>query len=307
MSLAGTTGTVGLVLSLVAASAATAQPTAEEIRESYRAHAALAQFHRWFQVYERPEGGLDNALDLLADDVTITSPLGTAEGVAAYEAAVAALPSTWRNAHFVRSVRAEMGEDVTLTAEVTYLNLGATEDGTLRALTMAYDATFADGGEALPKVDTMAIAPVGPSEETAYRDAYLENRARATVHAYLAFLENPERTLAPFEEILTDAFSINFSSGAITTLDGFAAWLAGPASSVSASQHRISEFSVQGTDTAFSVEMAFDWSGLAPDGTQLEARTRHRWRLVNDVAERFARIKTVDVEVLVPFRPVVVE
>ncbi|MBL4767677.1 MAG: hypothetical protein JKY94_08180 [Rhodobacteraceae bacterium] len=60
------TGTTGLAQDM----------THEEIRNGNIEHAAMAQYHRWFQFYERSEGGLDNALDILAEDVTITSTLG---------------------------------------------------------------------------------------------------------------------------------------------------------------------------------------------------------------------------------------
>ena len=54
---------------------------------------------------------------------------------------------------------------------------------------------------------------------------------------------------------------------------------------------------------SFGMSVDFDWAGVMPDGTELIAKTRHQWTATNDVTERFARIKTMDVEVLEPFRP----
>ncbi|WP_299665697.1 hypothetical protein [uncultured Ruegeria sp.] len=39
-----------------------------------------------------------------------------------------------------------------------------------------------------------------------------------------------------------------------------------------------------------------------PDDIKMVAKTRHNWTVVNDPIERFARIKTVDVEVLQELR-----
>ena len=37
--------------------------TESDIRNGFREHAAMAQFHRWFQLYERPAGGIAIAMD----------------------------------------------------------------------------------------------------------------------------------------------------------------------------------------------------------------------------------------------------
>jgi len=56
-------------------------------------------------------------------------------------------------------------------------------------------------------------------------------------------------------------------------------------------------------DRRYRLSVEFDWSGILPDDTTMLARTRHIWEVVDDVSERFARIVSVDVEVLEPFRP----
>jgi len=56
-------------------------------------------------------------------------------------------------------------------------------------------------------------------------------------------------------------------------------------------------------DRRYRLSVEFDWSGILPDDTTMLARTRHTWEVVDDVSERFARIVSVDVEVLEPFRP----
>ena len=287
------------------ATAAGAEMTQTDIREGFRTHAALAQFHRWFQVYERPEGGIENAVDILAEDVVVTSGLGTASGHGDYAARVQSLPAEWRNAHVPSDVTVTHSPDGSaLTAKVTYLNQGLLPDGAVRSADLTYEVALAEDAALLPKIAAVTITQDAEGTAEAFRDAYALNRTLSLVHYWLAIIEDPARDPEPAREILADGFTLDFSSGAITDFEGFAAWLAGPGSQVAASTHEIEGFAVMETgENAYDVTMEFDWAGITPDGTELVARTRHSWQVVNDPTERFARIKRVGVEVLEPFRP----
>ena len=284
-----------------------AEMTEQNIKNSYLEHAAKAQFYRWYQYYERSEGGLDNAIDILSSDVFIKSTLGEATGTEAYRARVAQLPTTWKNAHFVKNIATNVETDgsVSLNAQITYLNEGANEDGSVRAADLNYTTKLAPSDALLPKFSSIEIALDKPSDITEYSDAYAMNRALSVVHYWLAIIEDPARNPEPAKEILADGFSLNFSSGAITDFQGLEAWLTGPAASVSASSHSLKNFSAKSTnDQEITLTVGFDWQGILPDGTRLEAETLHNWTLTNDVTERFARIKSVDVEIIKPFQPV---
>lgn len=298
---------VGLAMALSFATAGKAMDmTHEDIRQGYKAHAALAQFYRWFQYYERPQGGIENALDMLAQDVMVESGLGTAKGHEEYAARVSQLPDSWQNAHFVTVKDIAFSEDgsAVLTADVAYLNTGMLDDGAVRRADLAYSVSLTPGTPLLPLAASIVIAPKADGTEDLWRDAYPENRVKSLVHYYLAVIEDPGRDPEPMRELLETDFSLNFSSGAITDFDGFAAWLAGPASQVDASTHIMSNFSVgESNDALLTASFDFDWAGLLPDGTELVAKTRHTWTMTNDVKERFARIKSVNVEILEPFRP----
>ena len=280
--------------------------TQEEIKNGFREHAAHAQFYRWYQFYERPAGGIENALDILTEDVTVTSGLGTANGHEEYAARVSQLPTSWKNAHHVASTEITHGADgvMTLTAQITYQNAGMLEDGAVRQAELSYNVALTPGADVLPLLSEVTISPVSDGTAEEYRDAYADNRMLSLVHYWLALIEDPSRNPEPVREILADDFSLNFSSGAITDFDGFKAWLAGPGSQVAASTHLLENFSAsENADGTYQLSVDFDWYGILPDGTELVAKTRHNWTATNDVTERFARIKTVDVEVLEPFRP----
>lgn len=284
-----------------------AQMTQDEIKQGFREHAAMAQYFRWYQFYERPVGGVANAIDILTKDVTVESGLGTANGHAEYEARVTQLPDTWQNAHHVKSTEITHGDDgsMTLSAKITYQNKGLLPDGAVRQADLTYTVDLVPGETVLPLLSKVLIEQNSETTVETFEDAYAKNRMLSLVHYWLALIEDPARDPEPVREILADGFSLNFSSGAITDFDGFKAWLAGPGSQVAASTHVISNFSVEekAVDKTYRVSVDFDWAGITPDGTELVAKTRHNWTVENDVTERFARIKTVDVEVLEPFRP----
>ncbi|QFT34616.1 hypothetical protein FIV00_29240 [Labrenzia sp. THAF82] len=285
---------------------AAAQLTEEQIRNGFKDHAAMAQYYRWYQYYERPDGGVANALDILSKDVTITSGLGTANGQEEYKERVAKLPATWKNAHHVQSAEITHGEDgnLTLAAQIIYQNQGMLPDGAVRQADLSYTVEMVPGEDVLPLLSNVLIEQDSDTTVKSFQDAYAENRLRSLVHYWLALIEDPSRNPEPVQEILADDFSLNFSSGSITDFDGFKAWLAGPASQVAASTHVISNFAVEDLGAEdYAITMDFDWAGITPDGVELVAKTRHTWRATNDVEERFARIKSVDVEVLEPFRP----
>lgn len=291
---------------LMTGTSAAAEMTVQDIKDGYKANAALTQFYRWFQFYERPAGGIENALDILAEDIYVKSSLGEANGQDEYKARVESLPTTWKNSHKINSVDVEIDEtgSISLTADVTYQNIGAGPEGVIGQAELSYGVTFGGTSETLPKLAKVEISNTSQSVAETYHDAYPENRVRSLVHRWLTIIEDPSRNPEPFKEIIADNPEINFSSGLIQDYEGLAVWLAGPGSQVAASTHLIEDLTVSEIDDGnWQTVMVFDWAGLLPDGTELVAKTQHTWVVENDVTERFARVKKVDVEVLEPFRP----
>ena len=282
------------------------EPTVPEIENGFRRHAALTQLHRWYLLYEEPRYGIGNQLDILAPDVTVSSGLGTANGHEEYAARVREIPTEWKNAHDVKDVAIEIADDgaATLTANITYLNEGLLPEGAVRSAELTYRTKLMPGEGVLPKFSEIAIEQNDEGVAEAFAPEYAENRTLALTHYWLALIEDPARNAEPVREILAKDFTLNFSSGPITEFEGFEAWLAGPASAVRASTHRIEKFKAEEVgENAYRVTMEFPWNGILPDETQMIARTRHTWLVEDDPTERFARIKRMDVEVLEPFRP----
>ena len=278
--------------------------THEEIRRGYRKHAALAQFHRWYQLYENKAVPIDSQIDILADAVVIKSGLGEAKGHAAYRQRIAQLPATWKNAHFPRNIRVtpQADGDATLTAEVTYLNEGMLPGAAIRKAELTYSTTLTGSETVLPVFTRVEITQNNEGTAETFKDAYAGNRVRSLLHYWFALIEDPARRIEPFKEIFAAGYELNFSSGKISDTKTFEAWLRGPASAVVASTHEVHKLEIEVVSpTEFKMSAEFAWEGLLPNDAPMSARTGHRWLIEDNPNERFARIKSIDVEVLEPF------
>lgn len=278
--------------------------TQEDIKKGYLRHAALAQLHRWYQLYENNETELANQLDILSEGIKIKSGLGEGKGHEIYKERISQLPKTWQNAHFVRNPKFNISNEGTeLELDVTYINKGMKEDGSVRRAELHYTTKLEPTDTVLPRFSSIEISQLSEDSADAFNSAYPENRSLSLVHYYLALVEDPSRNPEPFREVFADDFSLNFTSDAITNFEGFKAWLAGPGSQVSASTHELSNVSVKDLgNNQYSLEVDFDWQGILPTGAQMAAKTHHNWLITDNPKERFARIKKVEVEVLEPFR-----
>ncbi len=275
----------------------------EIARPGHVKHAALAQLHRWYQIYENPQTSIDNQLDILVPQVKLKSGLGEAVGHDAYVQRIAQLPKAWKNAHFVRGSTVVVDADgaIHLEAALTYLNQGMRPDGSVRSADLVYTTTLAPTQGLLPKFSQVEIKQLSEDTAPEFKEAYPENRLLSLLHYGLALVEDPQRRLEPFNEILADPFELAFSSGKFTNLKAFEQWFRGPASSVAAGTHKVSGFSCEVIDrNTWRMQADLAWQGALADEQIMAGKTRHRWTVVDAAQERFARIKTVAVEVLQP-------
>ena len=294
----------------------TKDSTARSIRASRYEHGALAQLLRWYSYYEEPKVPVENLLDLLDENVYMKMSAGEARGRQAFLAANAEVPRLeWKNAHQIDQVQFTAGpEDAPthLRLETEYANTGTDPTGALRSARLAYDVGLAyDPMSPLPRITSLVTTPLTPGRATEVVDCYATNRVRSLVHYWLALTESPHLGVEPFTEILAPNFHLGFPPGPIDSLDAFASWLAGPASSVAAARHEIVSFNVTPTGsstsdetTALNAEFHCDWQGLLADGTEMAATTHHTWSVLDDPTWRFAKIAEVTVAIVRPFRNV---
>lgn len=275
--------------------------TYEEIRLGYRKHAILAQFYRWFQIYENPEVPVENALDILDADVALKSGLGEGKGHDAYRQRIGKLPKTWKNAHFPRNVMVITRDDgrAALAADVTYVNVGM-KPGGIRTAELSYTMVLKNSIGVLPKITKVEISQSSEGTAEAFADAYMTNRALSLVHYWLTLIEDPASRIEPFREIMTPGLSLNFSNGEVTYATVFDNWFRRFSSAFSAGTHEVQDFKcITISPTEFEMTALFDWAGIVHNGTEMANKTKQRWVITDDPTQRFARITFIDVEVVV--------
>jgi hypothetical protein len=179
-----------------------------DVKQGYVKHAAMAQLHRWCQIYENPETTITNQLDILAQDIKLKSGLGEGVGHEVYVQRIDQLPKTWKNAHFVRGSRITLGADglISLDASLTYLNQGMKPDRSVRTAELTYTTALRPTDTVLPQFSQIEITQLSEGTATAFKEAYAENRVLSLMHYWLALIEDPMRRLEPFRELLAGDF-----------------------------------------------------------------------------------------------------
>jgi hypothetical protein len=261
--------------------------TSATISNSYRKHAALAQLHRWYQIYEEPASSLANQLDILDPGVRLKSGLGEGVGHEAYTKRIAAIPRTWKNAHFVNATVIDIHADgsIDMTVQLTYLNVGIKPDGAVRTAALSYATKLISTDNMLPRFTDITIAQLSEGEVPIFKEAYSENRMKSLLHYWLALIGNPARDADDFAEIFADGFSLNAMGKSIASLDDFLGWILGAGTSFANSAHEIARFSVREIGPQrYEVLADINFHNVPTNKMQL------RFQAINNPAERFARI-----------------
>jgi hypothetical protein len=204
--------------------------THQEIHQGYIKHAAMAQIHRWYQIYENPDSAIENQIDILVADIKLKSGLGEATGHDAYRQRIAQLPKTWKNAHFIKDATVQIRPDglIDLNLGLVYLNHGMKQDGSIRSANLTYATTLIPTGSVLPQFTKVEITQLDEGTVPEFKVAYPENRMLSLMHYWLALIEDPARRLEPFKEVLADGFELQFSSVKVTNFAEFEKWLRPP-------------------------------------------------------------------------------
>jgi hypothetical protein len=276
-------------------------------------HKSMAQLYRWYQYYENNNIPISNQLDIFDEGIIITNPTGSAEGKDKYTIRIEDLPKTWKNSHQIQksALKRINSNTLELSVEIIYQNIGMQENNKISAYKINYTTLLKEGKTSLPKFSKITLMPSQEKLEDIYynnfKDIYVENRVKSLVHYWLYLIEFNKKDSTYFKEILVkNGLDINFTTTKIKDFKGFEQWYNQTAQKVLSSSHVIDTFkitSVKGNE--YSVEMEFDWVGYTQDNPKvlLEARTLHKWVVVDDPKERFARVKAVEVSMLKPFQP----
>jgi hypothetical protein len=264
--------------------------------KTINAHLAKTQFYRWYQLYERDmnDKRIANQMEILDDDVIIRSAAGEIRGKKNYPPLLSVYKG-WKNAHHVQNVTVtECKNNIKLDANIRYQNIQP--NGQRRNYTIHYDTKLKKGyGNNLPKFTLISINQTGDTNDT-FVDSYKDNRCKSLMHYWLSLVERLDGKVQPFQELLTNNFVLNFTSGQIDSIKKLEFWLNSAPKTLKQSNHYPENFSVkQITENEFEMSVEFDWHGITKDCKKVSARTKHVWRIIDNPNDRFAKIKKVDV------------
>ncbi|MFD7522228.1 hypothetical protein [Paenibacillus chitinolyticus] len=279
----------------------------EKFKTIQNNHLALTQYYRWYQVYEVPlnKARVDNQLDILADDVEISSQAGTSKGKLGIADRLKMFEG-WQNAHHVEntSVKQLNDEELSLEADILYQNIRP--DDSRYSYKIHYSTTLRLRENDLPLFTKVHLEPTGTIDNPQFQSAYAENRAKSFMHYWLYLMETASVNGDKFQELLADQFELNLSTTSkITCLEGFNEWLATIPNQVKQSGHYPKNLSVtENADHTITVSVDFEWEGISAQNKPMVAETHHEWILENNLNERFARMKMMKVTQTKPFQTV---
>ncbi|CRK80772.1 hypothetical protein [Neobacillus massiliamazoniensis] len=279
----------------------------DKFKDIQNNHLALTQYHRWYQVYEVPlnKARIDNQLDILAEEVEISSQAGTAKGKKGIEDRLKMFEG-WQNAHHVEntSIKQLSDEELSLEADILYQNIRP--DDSRYSYKIHYSTILKLRENDLPLFTKVHLEPIGNVENPQFTSAYADNRAKSFMHYWLYIMETAAMNSDKFKELLAEQFELNLSTGAkIDTLKGFNDWLATVSNQVKQSGHYPKNISVtENEDHTINVSVDFEWEGISVENKLMIAETHHEWILENNLDERFARMKMMKVIQTKPFQTV---
>lgn len=267
-------------------------------------HLALAQYYRWYQVYEVPftEARINNQADILDEDIEISSMAGTTKGKDGLGDRLR-LFEGWKNAHHVQNTETKFlnENELSLEADILYQNIRP--DDSRYSYTIHYSTILKLRENDLPVFTKVNLIGTGNIDEPKFEVAYPENRAKSFMHYWLYLMETVGVNGAKFKELLANEFELDLSTiGKIETLETFEQWIATIPNQIKDSAHYVKNFSVrENEDNTLSVSVNFEWEGISADNKSMIAETHHEWILENNLDERFARMKKMKVIQKKPF------
>ncbi|MBY0243834.1 MAG: hypothetical protein K2Q03_00110 [Sphingobacteriaceae bacterium] len=265
-------------------------------------HLVLAQYYRWYQVYEVPftKKRIENQKDILTDDVEIVSQMGTSKGKEGLEDRLKVFEG-WLNAHHVQNTKVTQLADKKLSLEADILYQNIRPDASKHSYTLHYSTILQTRNNDLPRFEKLELKPTGEVKEFNFESAYVENRAKSFMHYWLYLMETNQNEL--FKELLASTFKLNLSDGKqIENYLDFEKWKNAATAKIATSTHQYKNFNVQETEEdVFLVSVDFDWLGITIDGKEMTAETHHEWILKNDKDDRFAKMKEMTVTIINPF------
>jgi hypothetical protein len=268
--------------------------------KSINEHFAKVQLYRWFQFYERELNTtrVDNQLDILADDIYIESPEIKTIGKENYPSRLLKY-RYWKNAFHIKSIRVsdvELGK-IHVDAEISYQNIQ--EFGQKSSYIVRYNTVLEQRTDDLPVFKEIKLEPILKTKLT-FEDTYAHNRIKSLIHYFFGNLEKLDGNSEPFKEILTEDFEINsIRNGLVDSKEKFEYGLKENSKKFKQSSYTLKEYHIVNSENNnYTLNMNVHWDGIDAGGIKMSKRLNHKWQIIDDDTQRFAKIKHAVVEII---------
>lgn len=266
-------------------------------------HAAKAQLYRYFNGFERffTASRKANQLELLADDITLTTPRGSISGIANYIHSLGSFKGM-KISHSIEDISIKTHPNGLITATVSLIYHGVQKDGSGNSLRFIYETELYQRPNQLPLFKTIQLGIDGAFESATFQDSYIKSRSLALMYYYLFLIEKVQDNGEEFQEILTDDFTLNLSPTTILkTNEDIGNWLKEVKKQLTISSHYPKHVEVKSlTHETYELTVDFDWQGWTIEEREMTTKTRHTWVIKDKKNDRFAKIQSIEAEQLAP-------
>ncbi len=230
--------------------------------KNYEYYGALTQYFRWYQVYECEftPNTIANQLDILSDDIEITSQAGTIKGKKNYPDRLK-LFKGWQNAHHVNNYEIKMIEEnlINLQANITYQNIRP--DTSRHSYNIFYDTILIPQKNNLPLFQSVKITATGIINEFNFQESYSENRVKSLIYYYLFLYHQGIQDKNTHNEIFCESLN----------------------------NHQLTNFEPE------NIQIIPDKNSIIGNFNDKISNKIHEWRVINDKNQRFAQIKNISI------------
>lgn len=268
-------------------------------------HAIKTQLYRWYNGYEKyfTASRIANQLELISEDIVMVTPRGTTIGKTSYMASLAEFKGI-KISHKIEAINIESKENGISLATVNIIYHGIQKDGTDTCLKFIYENELYQTQGQLPVLKKIKLSVDGALKSPIFHESYPTLRSLALMHYYLFLLEQLNHNSNKIQEILADNFQLNLSEKIIiNSIDALDNWLKSMPQQITSISHypKNTIVNILAIDK-YELNVDFDWEGWTKTGQKITAKTHHNWTIIDKKNAPFAKIQSINVIPLAPFK-----
>jgi hypothetical protein len=271
-------------------------------KDSSDRHKVMTQFYRMIQILDYSYSGNEDFSDLFAYNMEYKSLKSHINGLVDFEEFINGVKKDKQSFH-IENVTINIDEFGKFIVFADILRQELNKNGACITNELNCRVMMLNKENALPVIEKIEIVSVQELPSTIYKKSYAYNRARSVAHYWIYILENLDQCISFYDEILAPKFKVNTKSGeTITDIISYREWLRAGDARVSYTSHTYRMFEILYEDKdEIRFKFQFDWQGYSTNHKPMLAKSQHHWVILNNQGNRFAQIKEIDMNMIIPF------